>query len=455
MRMKTTRTGRPETGASARPLSDRLARRSARRSIGRHLSKAARFHGALGLALLISAAPASAEPKAYPDGHGGEVMFPEGDISFADGVVHYDTGDKEPKAAARDPKAALGIPGHRGETGETYTSLGCGGTLDLEFTDNFLIDVPGPDLYVFEVGPDVEPTALAISQDGDSWTRIGGIEGGKAEIDIAPYVGGDEEFGYVRLVDLRSGCGSSTPGADIDAVGAIGSATRIALDSSVLFDTGEYRLEPAASDVIAKAMADVDPQNLQSIEVAGHTDAVGSAESNQELSQNRADAVLDYLTEEAGFASDLVTAKAWGETRPIASNDTAEGRTQNRRVELTVRRTRSEEAAQTAPIEILGLWDTSADFTVELRHEDGENLGTYTSDNGRIRGEFTSETVFEGYWIEDDSKKRCDVEKAGSNHWGRLRLEFDGPDRDLFEGKWRYCGEGDWRGKWASGERII
>ena len=71
------------------------------------------------------------------------------------------------------------------------------------------------------------------------------------------------------------------------------------------------------------------------VEVAGHTDSTGSSEYNQKLSERRADAVAQYL-EGQGLRNDRVITVGAGETRPVASNDTAEGRQANRRVELTL-----------------------------------------------------------------------------------------------------------------------
>lgn len=214
-------------------------------------------------------------------------------MSFADAVEHYNSGDPAPRASASDPGAALGIPNGNSKTG--FVSLGSTGELVLKFEDNALRDVTGPDLYVFEVGPDVEPTGLAVSTDGEKWVRVGRLSGGKSEIDLAPYADAGAEFRYVRLVDLKSACNSKTPGADIDAVGAIGSARRIALDSSVLFDSGQFRLKPKASAAIDKALADIDNPTDAWVVVAGYTDSVGDANDNKQLSQQRADAVADYL----------------------------------------------------------------------------------------------------------------------------------------------------------------
>ena len=198
------------------------------------------------------AAPAESVPKRcldgkrYPDGHGGEVFFPCGDLSFADEVVSFTSG--EPKARAekhRVPETTLGIPDYDGVAGNKYLTLGCGGELVVSFTDNALIDIDGPDLYVFEIGPAVEPTDLAISRDGERWVEVGRIDGGRAEVDIAGFVDGSEAYSHVRLIDGGSNCRGGHPGADVDAVGAIGSSpepvasgkdeTPLQRESSVLF----------------------------------------------------------------------------------------------------------------------------------------------------------------------------------------------------------------------------
>lgn len=420
-----------------------------------------RFPLALLCAISLSIPPAIAQPetatsRSYPDGHGGEVLFPMGDVSFADAVESYGDGDPSPIERAADPQAALGVPDFSADDKGGYVTLGCAGELVLAFEDNALVDVSGPDLYVFEIGPDTEPTALAVSPDGSDWTRVGRISGGKAEIDLAPYVAADAEFRFVKLVDLKSACGSGeTPGADIDAVGAIGSAQRIALDSAVLFETGAYTLKPEAFAAIDQVLDVIGDRAATSVVVAGHTDAVGTESDNETLSRNRAGAVADYLVDNAGFSNERVTLKAYGESRPVASNDTEAGRARNRRVELTVRTPRSDTPDEVPSVEILGVWDAKGHGILEMRLVDGRFEGEYTSDGGRIRGQFVSDTVFEGWWVEDNSRRACDTEKAGSGHWGPLRIEFESADRDAFVAQWRYCGEDEWRGSWERAERLL
>jgi len=420
-----------------------------------------RFLAALLCAISLSISPVIAQTevvtsRSYPDGHGGEVVFPMGDVSFADMVESYSDGDPSPIERAADPEAALGAPDYSAGDNSGYVTLGCAGELVLAFEDNALVDVAGPDLYVFEIGPDTEPTAMAVSADGSEWTRVGRISGGKAEIDLAAYVAPDAEFRYVKLVDLKSACGSGeTPGADIDAVGAIGSAQRIALDSAVLFDTGKYTLKPEAFAAIDEVLDAIANRAETSVIVAGHTDAVGAESDNETLSRNRARAVADYLVGDSGFTQDRVTLKAYGESRPVAGNDTSAGRARNRRVELTVRTPRTDAPGESASVEILGVWDAKDHGILEMRRVGGKFEGEYSSDGGRLLGEFVSDTVFEGWWVEDNSRTSCDSEKAGSDHWGPLRIEFESSDLDAFTAQWRYCGEDEWRGSWKRAERLL
>ena len=420
-----------------------------------------KFSSALLCAIILSAPSTIAQSQAatsgsYPDGHGGEVLFPMGDVSFADAVESYSDGDPSPIDRAANPQAALGVPDIAEHDNGGYVTLGCAGELVLAFEDNALVDVAGPDLYVFEIGPDTEPTAMAVSADGDAWTRVGRIAGGKAEIDLAPYVAPAAEFRYVKLVDLKSACGSGeTPGADIDAVGALGSAQRIALDSAVLFDTGEYTLKPKAFAAIDEVLGAIGNRAETSVVVAGHTDAVGAESDNETLSRNRAGAVADFLVGEAGFSQKRVTLKAYGESRPVASNETAAGRARNRRVELTVRTPRADTLDEAPRVDILGVWDAKGHGILEMRLVAGKFEGEYTSDGGRLLGEFVSDTVFEGWWVEDNSRTSCDSKRAGSDHWGPLRIEFESPSRDAFIAQWRYCGEDEWRGAWKRAERLL
>jgi outer membrane protein OmpA-like peptidoglycan-associated protein len=105
--------------------------------------------------------------------------------------------------------------------------------------------------------------------------------------------------------------------------------------SDVLFDTGKHTLRPLAREKLAKIGGIVLAYPALTLGIEGNTDSVGSDAYNQGLSERRAEAVRSYLAQQ-GVPESSMTAKGLGKTQPIASNSTAEGRQQNRRVELIV-----------------------------------------------------------------------------------------------------------------------
>jgi outer membrane protein OmpA-like peptidoglycan-associated protein len=105
--------------------------------------------------------------------------------------------------------------------------------------------------------------------------------------------------------------------------------------SDVLFDTGKYSLKPGAREKLAKVAGILLAYPGLNIEVGGYTDNVGGDAMNQTLSENRAGSVRDYLVKE-GVATASVSAKGFGNTLPVTTNDNSAGRQQNRRVELVV-----------------------------------------------------------------------------------------------------------------------
>jgi hypothetical protein len=182
---------------------------------------------------LFGSSPASAE--FFGNVQGG-TDFPQGAVSFADAVVNFSpvfaSGPSDPHL---NPQKALGVPDYDDPTGAlacadqascTWVTLGDGGSLTLRFTDNLLTGSGDNalDLWVFEVGADIEDTFVEISADGSSWQSVGKIFGSTAGVDLDAYgFGVSSHFSYVRLTD-DSNEGEQFGifvGADIDAVGAI------------------------------------------------------------------------------------------------------------------------------------------------------------------------------------------------------------------------------------------
>ena len=105
--------------------------------------------------------------------------------------------------------------------------------------------------------------------------------------------------------------------------------------SDVLFDTGKYTLRALCREKLAKVAGIVSGHPGLKLDVQGYTDSVGGDEYNQTLSEHRGSAVRDYLTQ-SGMAPASVTTQGFGKAQPVATNDTAAGRQQNRRVEIVI-----------------------------------------------------------------------------------------------------------------------
>ena len=105
--------------------------------------------------------------------------------------------------------------------------------------------------------------------------------------------------------------------------------------SDVLFSTAQFSLRPVAREKLAKLAGIVSGHPGLKLDVEGYTDSVGGDNYNQRLSEQRGEAVRDYLTQE-GMPAASVTTKGFGKAEPVASNDTAAGRQQNRRVEIVI-----------------------------------------------------------------------------------------------------------------------
>jgi outer membrane protein OmpA-like peptidoglycan-associated protein len=105
--------------------------------------------------------------------------------------------------------------------------------------------------------------------------------------------------------------------------------------ADVLFAFGKYNLQPDAQIKLAKLAGIIQAHPGLHLAIEGHTDNIGGDEANMKLSQQRADAVRDFLIQQ-GLAADTLTATGFGKAEPVADNSTSEGRQKNRRVEIIV-----------------------------------------------------------------------------------------------------------------------
>jgi len=111
---------------------------------------------------------------------------------------------------------------------------------------------------------------------------------------------------------------------------------RLVLDTSVLFDPGLFNLKAAAGAEFTKVGQVLQNFPSAKILIEGHTDGDGDAQTNQKLSEQRAEAVRLYLINTFNIVATRIEAKGFGEDRPIVANDTPENKARNRRIEITV-----------------------------------------------------------------------------------------------------------------------
>lgn len=151
----------------------------------------------------------------------------------------------------------------------------------------------------------------------------------------------------------------------------------------VMFDTAKATLRPEAFPILDKAAAEMKRYSLQKIRIEGHTDSRGSIEYNQDLSERRAESVLDYFVQQQAIDPNRITAIGYGELKPIATNTTAEGLQKNRRVEIIIEPYEEEVTARRALASIAG-----ATYTITVTNN-GEGDANDTVVRDRLPEGFT------------------------------------------------------------------
>lgn len=166
---------------------------------------------------------------------------------------------------------------------------------------------------------------------------LGGVIGGKTGRIIGAGVGGvaGGVVGYKmdkQIKELKEQTAGS--GVDVTEVDG-GDAILVNLPDGVTFDVGSYTIKPAFRDTLNTVADSLQQYPDSLVDVYGHTDSTGSDSFNQRLSEQRAQAVANYMTSR-GVNSARIRWQGFGETAPIADNATAEGRARNRRVEIKI-----------------------------------------------------------------------------------------------------------------------
>ncbi len=136
----------------------------------------------------------------------------------------------------------------------------------------------------------------------------------------------------MRLQDLKQSCRSNTPGADIAAIGAIGSVARYQFAGDVLFDFDQATLKAEAKELLLQWSTDFAAQSGR-LQIYGHTDLAGTEDYNLKLSKRRAQAVA-YLLKDSLKHQVSIETFGLGESQPLVSAGTKEQAARNRRVEI-------------------------------------------------------------------------------------------------------------------------
>ncbi|MDC7993516.1 OmpA family protein [Altibacter sp. HG106] len=159
---------------------------------------------------------------------------------------------------------------------------------------------------------------------GEIGAVIGGVVGGTAGVLI-----GDKMDKQAQKIEQE------IPGAQVERVDD-GIVVTFDENSGVYFDTNKYNINAASQETLNKLAAVLVEYPDTDVLVVGHTDSTGTDAYNMELSKNRAYAVTNYFTQNRGLSSGRFTTNWFGEQSPIADNSTAEGRAQNRRVNVAI-----------------------------------------------------------------------------------------------------------------------
>jgi len=269
-----------------------------------------------------------------------EVFIPLGNVSFADTIINFKEGNPKALPEYSDPLAAVGEPDYQKYLDQSYVSLGCQGQITAIFKDNGFINIEGPDLYFFEIGPSTEAFQVEISSDNENWINIGRVDGGNSAIDISrARIPKEKEaiYYYVRVTDLASFCSGPTAGADIDAIGTVGAVLKLNVEANLLFDTDKYSLKQTALKKLEEFKTIIVQIPKAEIIISGHTDSDADDDYNYKLGMNRAKAVESYLRqilEEKGEYT--YKAESYGERQPIVENNSERNKQKNRRVEILV-----------------------------------------------------------------------------------------------------------------------
>jgi outer membrane protein OmpA-like peptidoglycan-associated protein len=191
--------------------------------------------------------------------------------------------------------------------------------------------------------------ALSGCQMLDTKTKKGAVLGTLAGAAAGAAIGGHDHRAGGALIGAAAGAMAGgligryldNQAKELDAIPGAEVQRRddsllVNFQGSTLFDSGSATLAPGAYDRLRSLATTLNNYPKSQVIVKGHTDAQGQDSFNQQLSEQRADRVRQFLISE-GVSSARITSIGFGESMPVTTNDTAEGRAQNRRVEIEIK----------------------------------------------------------------------------------------------------------------------
>ena len=250
----------------------------------------------------------------------------KGELGGLDATYHFGTlGDSlRPYISSGVAHQSIGQDNRGGRDHSSYINMGTG--VKYYFTENLFADAGVTGMYNMDRGETEYMAGLSVG------VNFGGA--GKQVEPAAPVACNDDDNDGV--CDSADKCPDTEANVTVDADGcpAAAESVRVELDVKFDFDKSAVKQDSYAEIKTVADFMNQYPQTTTTVE--GYTDSVGSEAYNQQLSQRRADAVRQVMVDEYGVAADRVSAVGEGENDPVASNDTAEGRALNRRVEASV-----------------------------------------------------------------------------------------------------------------------
>jgi outer membrane protein OmpA-like peptidoglycan-associated protein len=263
----------------------------------------------------------------------GGATVDETDLEASNGVIHVVAA---PLTAV--PEASAEVLAADGRFGTLLAAVAAAG-LDEALTGDVTVLAPTDQAFA------ALPAGVVDQLLGDT-DRLGSLLGYHVvagQVDgTGSYTTASGEEVVVGEADVNGVVISDRPGSNVVALdGVLVPPGFVLADVNDILDLAPITFEVGSSVITADGQAELDRAaeylvaNPVAVEIAGHTDADGSEEANLALSEQRAQAVVDYLTA-AGVDAALLTAVGYGEAPPIADNETDEGRAQNRRIEFSI-----------------------------------------------------------------------------------------------------------------------